>query len=200
MHEQDPPDSKHQDEQSEPEQEPKEQPRIYVASLADYNEGRLHGAWIDAAQDAEALRSAIDAMLADSPSPGAEEWAIHDYDGFGSLRLDEFESLETVAKVAAGIASHGPAFAAWASHIGSDSEQLDQFEDAYMGEWENGKAWAKEMLDDLGLLQEITRNLPQHLAPYVRFDYQGYFNDLVAGGDICSVEKLDGGIYVFWNR
>ena len=39
-----------------------------------------------------------------SPSPGAEEWAIHDYEGFGPLRLDEFESLENVAKVAAGIA------------------------------------------------------------------------------------------------
>jgi hypothetical protein len=26
-------------------------PRIYVASLADYNAGRLHGSWLDAARN-----------------------------------------------------------------------------------------------------------------------------------------------------
>jgi len=31
-------------------------PRIYVACLAAYNAGKLHGEWIDADQDAEAIR------------------------------------------------------------------------------------------------------------------------------------------------
>ena len=30
-------------------------PRIYVASLSDYNAGRLHGEWIDADQGAEGM-------------------------------------------------------------------------------------------------------------------------------------------------
>ena len=142
MNEEVPANSENNDNPEEGEREPRAQPRIYVASLADYNDGRLHGAWIDAAQDDDELGAAVKDMLARSPSPGAEEWAIHDYEDFGPLRLDEFESLATVAKVARGIAEHGPAFAAWAAHVGTDSEALDEFEDAYMGEWDNAVAFA----------------------------------------------------------
>ena len=60
-------------------------PRIYVASLADYNSGRLRGRWIDADQPAEAIREQIVEMLAESNEPIAEEWAIHDYENFGDL-------------------------------------------------------------------------------------------------------------------
>ena len=199
MHEQEPKNSEHQDNHKKPEREPKEQPRIYVASLSDYNEGRLYGKWIDAAQDAEELQRSIDQMLRDSPSPCAEEWAVHDYEGFGPLRFDEFESMDVFARVAKGIATHGPAFAAWAAHVGTEPERLDEFEEAFMGGWENPEAFAEEMLDDMGQLEELERNLPEHLAPYVKFDYKGYFDDLVAGGAICSLEKSGGGIYVFWN-
>jgi len=52
--------------------------RIYVASLSDYNAGRLHGAWIDATQDADEIEAEVQEMLAASPEPIAEEWAIHD--------------------------------------------------------------------------------------------------------------------------
>ena len=37
-----------------------DRPRIYAASLSDYNNGRLHGAWIDSDQDREAIGAAID--------------------------------------------------------------------------------------------------------------------------------------------
>ena len=67
MHEEEPNESKHQDDQTSPEEERGAQPRIYVASLADYNEGRLHGAWIDAAQDEDELERAVKEMLAQSP-------------------------------------------------------------------------------------------------------------------------------------
>jgi antirestriction protein len=199
MHEGAPYDNEHQDDQTNPEEERKAQPRIYVASLVDYNEGRLHGEWIDAAQDEEELERCVKEMLARSPSPGAEEWAIHDYEGFGLLRLDEFESLASVAKVASGIAEHGPAFAAWAAHVGADSEAIDEFEDAYMGEWESAVAFAGEMLDDMGHIEEIMRGVPAHLAAYVQIDYEGFVRDLVRNGELATLEKPDGGIYVFRN-
>ena len=47
-------------------------PRIYVASLSDYNNGILHGAWIDAAQDADNIRAEIAAMLRESKYPNVE--------------------------------------------------------------------------------------------------------------------------------
>jgi len=46
-----------------------ETPRIYVASLADYNAGRLHGRWIDANQSADSIRDEIAQMLTESEDP-----------------------------------------------------------------------------------------------------------------------------------
>src|SRR5581483_3902347 len=71
------------------ERQPEIIPRIYVASLADYNAGRLHGVWIDAAQEPDDLQLHINAMLARSTEPIAEEWAIHDFEGFNGLHLGE---------------------------------------------------------------------------------------------------------------
>jgi hypothetical protein len=56
--------------------------------------GRLHGEWIDADQSADAIYEDVKRMLAASPEPGAEEWAIPDYEGFGELRLSGWESFE----------------------------------------------------------------------------------------------------------
>jgi len=197
MNEEEPANNERQDNPEEGERERQAQPRIYVASLADYNEGRLYGAWIDAAQEADELEQSVKEMLARSPSPGAEEWAIHDYEGFGELRLDESESLATVAKVARGIAEHGPAFAAWAAHVGTDSEALEEFEDAYMGEWDNAAAFAEEMFDDLWQMEEIMRGVPELLAAYIRIDYEAFVRDMVSNGELATSEKPDGGIYVF---
>src|SRR5713226_1168914 len=78
-------------------------PRIYVASLSDYNAGRLHGAWIDVDQDDEQIWEELNAMLARSPEPMAEEFAIHDYDGFGPLQLGEYERIDEVGCIVRGI-------------------------------------------------------------------------------------------------
>lgn len=53
-------------------------PRVYIACLAAYNSGKLHGRWIDADQDADDIRREVAEMLKASPEPNAEEWAIHD--------------------------------------------------------------------------------------------------------------------------
>ena len=76
-----------------------EPPRIYVACLAAYNNGILHGAWIEAV-DAWSMWEATRDMLAKSPIPDAEEWAIHDYEGFASIRISEYASFERVAELA----------------------------------------------------------------------------------------------------
>ena len=75
----------------------KETPKIYVADLAAYVNGRLHGRWIEANQDPEDIHQEIQEMLAESPEPSAEEHAIHDYEHFGSFHLAEYEDIETVS-------------------------------------------------------------------------------------------------------
>lgn len=43
--------------------------RIYVACLASYNNGVLHGRWIDAQSDADAMQEEVSAMLRESKFP-----------------------------------------------------------------------------------------------------------------------------------
>src|SRR4051812_32211682 len=131
---------------------PNEKPRIYVASLADYNAGNLHGGWIDATQGADAIRKEIAEMLAASPEPDAEEYAIHDYDNFRGLRLSEFEDIDRVAEVAKLIAEHGPVFAGLVEHFGGLSN-LDEakryMEDGYCGKYDDIGWYAAYLVNDL---------------------------------------------------
>lgn len=170
-------------------------PRIYVASLSDYNAGRLHGAWLDADQPVEQLADAVQAMLASSTEPSAEEYAIHDYEGFGSLALNEFDSLERVASLAAGIAEHGEAFAAWASLDSGTEPTLAGFEQAFRGTWPSVVEYAADLLADLGV-DEVLPYVPDWLAPYVRVDSEAFARDLLISGDIAAIEG-DEGVHIF---
>ena len=164
-------------------------PRIYAACLASYNAGHLHGQWIDAT-DAESIREAIQAMLKRSPCPGAEEWAIHDFENFGAIRLDESEDISRVAELGALIAEHGAAFAAYADHVGVDFATEEAFEDAFCGEWDSEEAYGENLFDELYL-----REVPEHIQPYI--DYAGFTRDLFIN-DCFSVESPSG-VYVFRN-
>ncbi len=125
----------------------KHPPRIYVASLADCTAGRLHGRWIDADQPVETIREQIAEMLAKSPLPVAEEWAIHDYENFGELALSEFEDLDHVAQVARSIVQYGPVFAGLVNYVGGVSEVEEarlRMEDGYRGVFNSLAHYAKE--------------------------------------------------------
>jgi antirestriction protein len=115
-------------------------------------------------------------MLHRSPEPGAEEWAIHDYDGFGAFQLSEYESLETVARLGQGIAEHGPAFAHWAAYVGTDPDQLGRFDEAYLGQWRTIEDYAEQLLDDLGI--DPYEVGPEMLRPYLSFDLDAFARDL----------------------
>src|SRR5581483_1339808 len=129
--------------------------------LADYNAGRLHGVWIDAAQEPDDLQLHINAMLARSTEPIAEEWAIHDFEGFNGLHLGEWENLEHVSRVAKGIRDHGLAFAHWATLVSGD-EELDQFEDHYHGRWDSLTAYAESFLDAIGIEAQLEVAVPEY--------------------------------------
>jgi antirestriction protein len=186
------------------EAEPRDGPRIYVASLSDYNAGILHGQWIEAVDDAEVMQDEIDTMLQTSPTTArygeiAEEWAIHDYQGFGNYHLGEFESLGAVTMLARAIVERGQAISAWAAHLGSITEAVDQFEDAYFGEWDSPEAYAEDYLDSCGITAEIERVVPDHLQPYVSIDTEALARDLELGGEMSFIERPDGGVWAFGN-
>ncbi len=165
-------------------------PRIYVACLAAYTNGKLHGRWINAAQDADDIEAEIQAMLAESPEPDAEEWAIHDYDNFYGPSVGEYESLATVAQLAAQIVEHGELFAEVYSYIG-DVESAARMLEQYQGAYDSLEHWAERFMDETGGLDGI----PENLRCY--FDYEAFARDAELGGDIVSF-RSSGEVHVCW--
>lgn len=170
-------------------------PRIYVASLADYNAGDLHGCWIDADQPVTEIHDAIARMLSQSLQPIAEDWAIHDYENFGGLRLSEFEDLERVSEAACGIVEHGPLFAAVVSHFGglSNLEEARRYmEDGCRGAFNSLADYAEELIGDC--YADALKTLPEFIRGHI--DWEGIGRDLELGGDIFTI-VCDGQLYVF---
>lgn len=169
--------------------------RIYVACLSAYNNGYLHGAWIDACQDAEQIREEITEMLSRSPMSDAEEWAIHDYEGFGNFRLSESHDLERVSECAQAIEEHGFIIADLCDHLGGSIEDAKEYmSDNYQGEFDDLEAYADHLLEETGEINEIPKNLRYY------FDMKSYGRDLELNGDIFTLDASQGNIHVFWNQ
>ena len=84
-----------------------EELRVYVADLAAYNNGYLHGFWIDATLELGEIQDQVNEMLKATPlDEKAEEYAIHDYEGFGAYKVGEYEGLESVHEVACFLEEH----------------------------------------------------------------------------------------------
>ena len=172
-------------------------PRIWIGSLADYKNGVLHGDWVDAAVDDEELVEAAKRIVASSETPDAEEYAIFDYDEFGDFKVGEYEQLSLVAKVARGIAEHGPAFAVWAELHDADPDMLDAFEDSYLGEYDSAEDWAREVLDEADIDRRLETEFGEDLARYIHPDYDAFARDAWLDGDIHVAHKDGGGVWIF---
>lgn len=178
-----------------------DQPRIWAGSLADYNNGLLHGAWIEAAREPAEIQADIDAMLAASPwtsrtGEPAEEWGVFDTDNFGACQIDQHEDLDWISAVARGIAEHGPPFAAWADVV-EDIELLTGFEEAYLGEYDSLEAYAEQLIDDLGYDELLAQVLPSGLRAYVDINIAGYAQDMSLSGDVMVYHQPGGGVWLF---
>jgi antirestriction protein len=180
------------------ERQPKDSPQVWIASLSDYNAGRLHGAWVRADQEPDGIWAGINEVLATSRQPGAEEWATFDYEGFGPLRLSEYETVERISMLGNGIAEHGLAFAAFANFLGlEDTELLVQFEDCYLGQWESAEEYACDYLEDTGIDRILDEAVPASLRPYVKVDAEALVRDMESDGSLLSVPGSEGGVFLF---
>lgn len=173
-------------------------PKVWIGCLAAYNNGTLHGDWVDAAVAGEDLVASAQRILATSPEPDAEEWAIFDFDEFGDYQVDQYDPLEHVAAIARRIEEHGHPISVWAQLHDGDEEMVAQFEDAFLGEYESAEDWAREVLDELNLDAFLKQgSIPEAIRPYVSIDYAGWARDARLSGDIDFEDAPGGGIYVF---
>lgn len=162
--------------------------RIYVACLASYNNGMLHGRWINARQEAWAIYDDIRAMLDASPIAGAEEWAIHDYEGFEGVQLSEYEGIESVAEMAAFIGEHGKLGAELAGHFGSINDAREALEDRYHGAFPSLADYVQELTEDC-------TPIPEALRLYI--DWQAMARDAEMSGDVFTLQTAHDEVHVF---
>lgn len=162
--------------------------RIYVACLAAYNDGILHGEWIDAVQGADDIQTAISDILSTSPIPRAEEWAIHDYEGFEGLHLSEYEGINSVVEKALFIEQRGELGAALVDYYGDIESAQSALEDHYAGVYESLEDFAQEITED-------TTEIPHNLAHYI--DYVRMGRDL-AINDVNAITLNNGEVHIFW--
>lgn len=131
-------------------------PRIYVACLAAYTNGKLHGTWINCNQDAEVICEEIKEMLSNSPEPIAEDWAIHDFEDWQGIQINERESIERIAELAEMLEEHGEAFAVYCRYYGSDASAED-FTEHYLGEYKSEEDFVCEQWQEDGRLDQLKK-------------------------------------------
>jgi antirestriction protein len=155
-------------------------PSIYVASLADYNCGILHGTSIDLDEstDLDEVTAQVNLMLSESPavrsglSCVAEDYAIHDHEGFDGYTLREYSSLARAVAVAAAIEEHGEAVASFLNDHQDEcvEDAVADFTDRLCGVWEDEQdfAWAD--------FEELFPDAYQQAwsCDWVRFDPEAY--------------------------
>ena len=171
--------------------------RIYVACLSSYNNGWLHGKWIDATQGVDHINEEVQTMLKESPVTReydeiAEEWAIHDYE-LGGVRIDEWESFERVADIGE-LLSSGEYPVSVIEHVIGENQDAgideirDILQESYLGEYEDGAAYAQQFC------QETGSDVAEWLESYV--DYQSMARDWVYSGDINIIDNGYKSVYI----
>jgi antirestriction protein len=165
-----------------------------VVDVASQQRGRQHGVWIDANQTAEDLKVVITTALTDSTE--TPEWAIQACEAFSGLDVNGFTDLELVAQLARGVAEHGAAYAVFVQIVGTaDRDQLDKFDDFYVGSYDSPEAWARGVGEDLEWDDHLDQVVDPMLRPYLTIDYARFARDQRHAWDV--LEGVDGRTHVF---
>jgi antirestriction protein len=117
---------------------------------------------------------------------------INDYrDG----ALGEWEDLDRLHEVAAALVSHGEVFAAWYrdADVGAATSLVEQFEEAYCGEWESLGDYAEELATDIG---EVTET-QLAMWPFTCIDWEQAGRELELGGEVWSAAAPLGRVWMF---
>ena len=166
---------------------------IYVASLADYNAGRLVGEWITLNNKTyNEVMQEIQDMLKGSEEEIAEEWAIHDYES--PFAISECESIRELMDIVAAYddceADEAAKDAAAKIFDKGDLEKIyNDFWEYYCGQYNSLEDYAEEIAIDHGYLDNKDNN---PLFNYI--DWSRFARDLKFDG----YKEVDGYIFRQW--
>jgi antirestriction protein len=141
--------------------------RIYVASLSDYNNGVLHGIWIDL-DDAtlDEVQEQIEEMLKDSPTTKkygdiAEEWAIHDYENL-DVYGENPDLQELIEQVEVRNAVGDEVYNGYTVNCYGDPTK-EEIEESYIGEYESEEDYAEDFFREC-------YQIPEFLEMYIDWE------------------------------
>jgi antirestriction protein len=129
-------------------------PKIYVADLEAYNNGRLSGVWLDLTDysDADELMDAINDFL---KTTGGEEYAVHDYENLPSSMYSEYMGVRDFEEI------YEMLDLAKENDLPLDvvMEVVSQFDrsalDEYTGVYDSEQDFAEQLVDDIGITSFI---------------------------------------------
>lgn len=162
-------------------------PAIYVGTYHKYNSGSLYGMWVDVASF-DTYEDYIDFLHRLHSDEADPEFMAQDYENFpkqwysesGIVDRDWFEKIKEYAEL-----QQNEAIKAYIDYYGIDPDEfnMDDFEDAYEGEYSSEEDFAEYLVDEIGM--ENIQNKDYY------FDYDKFARDLF----ITDYDFVDG--YVF---
>jgi len=91
---------------------------------------------------------------------------------------------------------HSEAWAAFVDNIGEEYATLDNFEEAYAGEWDSEDEYVEQLVDDLGILDGKDPTIARY------FDYEAFTRDLFMSdywSAPCTTNRAPWGVHIFHN-
>lgn len=139
-------------------------PRIYVADIAAYNEGKLIGEWIDISDyssGSDVMVAITDLMKKWSKEQGVEreEYAIHDYENFPKSMYSEGmgeDSFDEVIEFYQTVKDSGipqDVIEKWVDYTGNEPTHIT---DAYFGSFDKEEDFAYDLVDQLGGVEGVS--------------------------------------------
>ena len=168
--------------------------QIYIACLASYNQGILHGSWIEPTSDIEELTAEVAKVIDTSPAEGAEEHAIHDYDGFPDL--GEYPSLQDICDFVEMVDQSyfdADIVSAVVDEFPNDKGKAQSVLDENYGIHENFQAYADELADEMMACHDFGNG--EWIKQY--FDYEKHAEALSYGHIQIEVK---GGVFIAFDQ
>ena len=132
-------------------------PQVFVGCLAAYNDGKIHGAWVEAVDLVE-LNTNARFILFTSPIPGAEEWMISDNLNFQGINFNQYTPTEEVVAIATALKEYGKPFAIYRKYYGGydvTAEFIQHFKEDYKGIFSEREDFVYEELKRRGIIKKV---------------------------------------------
>ena len=150
-------------------------PAVYVGTYHKYNCGSIFGMWLDLTTfaDYDEFLAVCAYLHRDEADP---EFMAQDYENFpdewyteGFMSRDEFDKIQEFAELDD---DDREAFQAFMDLKCDSDLSVDDFREAYQGEWDSEEDFARNIIEECGMLD----NVPESLKDY--FDFERYADEL----------------------